>query len=656
MLGNRSEHQSGFALLILLVILMGVAGIALTGVTQNALKQVEDKRFRHNERVLKEVKQALLQFAYNYPTLDGVAAGTGPGRLPCADTNNDGLSNQCFSFGRLPWREGNLNLYDIRDADGERLWYAVSSNFRTANGGIEINSDISGRITIRDQSGNIIYSGLNPGAVSKYGVAAVIIAPGRVTSRDGVMQNRAAANGENPYDLVADTDPGIIDADNYLDLFTDSDGIVTDNAALEQNSDTGGFILGPVNEQNTDFVNDQIIIITAAEIIEMAEKATLQAYKNAIDSYRVNIRYGADPPPPPPGFDTYPWLDDYSTVGLGQSDADLSTRLGRVPSIFGPYFDEGNQNLKNSGMISEVIAEEFDMTGSVVNGFPLPDPQVELKLPAALVKLDASNKLITSGVKEKVRYYWDRAVGRYGNPKDGNNWEICPEVTDSVQDCNQAGGRAAGQPNPNIVPNQTMTRVLRVTFKIDSTPSILYINNNTGNETYTYRAPTDEDHAFIFSEFTDDGSGEDITVTYEYDDSYLDSFVSVESGTFTGYRYRLGIRYYPVLPAWALEDDWHDSIQMAFSSAFQPVAPDDPDPDHCIRTTDCLRVDNIAGLENGTAALLVLGSAHGIDSSDGIQQDELDDIFDVPHRQSHGDADQDIFDNRSATDRILVIR
>ena len=155
------KYQNGIALLIFVVMLMGIGGFVLAGYSQGILKEVENKKFEHNDRVLKEAKQALLQFAYNYPVTDG----NGPGRLPCADTDNDGIPNpgfgSCISLGRLPWRQQNLNLYDIRDADGQRLWYAVSNNFATnvPFPGNIINSDAFGTITLRDQSGNVIYDG-----------------------------------------------------------------------------------------------------------------------------------------------------------------------------------------------------------------------------------------------------------------------------------------------------------------------------------------------------------------------------------------------------------------------------------------------------------------------------------------------------------------
>ena len=49
-------------------------------------------------------------------------------------------------------------------------------------------------------------------------------------------------------------------------------------------------------------INDQIIVITAAEVIEMAEKATLQAYRNAINDYLASTG------------GVYPWLYSYDNI------------------------------------------------------------------------------------------------------------------------------------------------------------------------------------------------------------------------------------------------------------------------------------------------------------------------------------------------------
>ncbi len=57
-----------------------------------------------------------------------------PGSLPCPDTDNDGDSEiftgvHCRAYaGRLPWKT--LDLPEVLDGNGERLWYALSANLR----------------------------------------------------------------------------------------------------------------------------------------------------------------------------------------------------------------------------------------------------------------------------------------------------------------------------------------------------------------------------------------------------------------------------------------------------------------------------------------------------------------------------------------------
>jgi len=156
---NSPTRQSGYALILMVLALMGVGGIVVAGFTQEARKELEHQRYLHNERVLKEAKQALLQYTYNYP----VTAGNGPGRLPCPDTDDDGIPNAtalCGGangiVGRFPWAEPEMNFYDARDASGQRLWYAVSSRFANS-GAVTINSGTQGSITIQDRSGALLH-------------------------------------------------------------------------------------------------------------------------------------------------------------------------------------------------------------------------------------------------------------------------------------------------------------------------------------------------------------------------------------------------------------------------------------------------------------------------------------------------------------------
>jgi len=367
---KASKKQSGYALLMFTLVLMGTGGLLLVEFSEGIQNTVESKKYEHNRRVLKEAKYALLQFAYNYPVFSNPPIG--PGRLPCADTDNDGIPNCGSTFGRFPWAQANLNFYDIRDADGERLWYAVSSSFRPQ--ATIVNSDTSGTITLRDQSGNVIFDGANPGNLTQYGIAAVIIAPGTIIDRNGVGQDRSIANSDDPFDTTADTDPGIITATNYLDL-----ALGEDNASFN-NSTADGFILGPVN----DTTNDQFIVITAAEVIEMAEKATLQAYAKAINDYLADTG------------GVYPWLFNYDVdtvekisskfeahtnfndekdeefldcVGAIQTtEADCISNggnwqkgnIGRIPTMFGDYFSEAAVISPRIGMDSMVSIDVTD--------------------------------------------------------------------------------------------------------------------------------------------------------------------------------------------------------------------------------------------------------------------------------------------------------
>jgi type II secretory pathway pseudopilin PulG len=656
--GKQFKHQAGFALLIFLVVMMGLGGIALTGVTQSIFKQVEDKKFRHNERVLKEAKNALLQYSYNYPQLDTTGQVNGPGRLPCADANNNGMPSFCNGFGRLPIGDPDLNLNDIRDADGERLWYAVSSNFRPPG---SVNSDSSGRISIRDQSGRVVYDGSNPSTLNKYGVAAVIIAPGSITSRNDVSQDRSVANGDNPFDFTGDSDLGIIDAVNYLDRVVGTE----DNATFKSGSATDGFILGPVNGNSTNAVNDQMIIITAAEVIEMAEKATFQAYRDAIEDYRTNIRIGT------PTFDAYPWLDNYTNTfdDFLQFDADIGIRLGRVPSIFSNYFAVSPQA---SQLFQSILS--FEVVDSV-NLFPLRLDPLFSSSDAPFVFNAAGDLTFTPTVDDIetiVRYFWDEAEDTSFNPILGDGWQEClpAVVTFSVQDCNQALA-APGIPDSSIVPNELATRVVKVTTTFNLTNGVAVIRPFVGNagNPVVYQGPGAGSHAQAAFEYTDPVAGV-ISVDFIYDNFYRNSFDITLSGDLN---YLLGVRYYPVLPAWALRvnDNWHNSIQMAYSSGYQPgvIEPS------CVASTDCLSINNAGTILNNSVAVLVMASDSIIVDTDGDGlQNDLGQIFDLEQSDVHdltmpgsgddspvdGILDQDVFavpaSNAAGNDNIFIIR
>ena len=86
---------------------------------------------------LNAARNALIGYAITFPDHDDSGVVDGPGYLPCPDLNNDGSSAANCSLagnttiGRLP--NQTLRLEELRDASGQRLWYALSENFRFGN-------------------------------------------------------------------------------------------------------------------------------------------------------------------------------------------------------------------------------------------------------------------------------------------------------------------------------------------------------------------------------------------------------------------------------------------------------------------------------------------------------------------------------------------
>jgi hypothetical protein len=204
----------------------------------NRLKhhQPEIVRAADNSRVLGQARTALFGYALR-------ADSHLPGQLPCPDTDNDGLSDNCagagpVATGYLPWLE--LGLADLRDASGERLWYVLAREF---DGSQIINSD--------SVSGSLSIDGIP-------GYAAIVFAPGKP------IMNQArppAAQGNVARFLEADN------ADN-------------DNLYVTQSA--GEF-------------NDQLLDITAASLIQATERRVTAMLRRELQDYYSQHNYYPNP-------------------------------------------------------------------------------------------------------------------------------------------------------------------------------------------------------------------------------------------------------------------------------------------------------------------------------------------------------------------------
>lgn len=197
---------------------------------------------------LRQGEQTAAAFALGKQALIGYAAGhaTRPGALPCPDTNNDGdgesPSPQCPAYlGRLPWRT--LGLPDIRDGNGERLWYALSPDYRNLNPptGPVLNPEVSGQLT----------------ADSAPGIVALLISPGPALA----AQNRGGA--------------AINTASNFLE------------GGNELGGTTRVFASG-----NSTSANDRLMTITNGQLMSVVEQRVAKEIRaNLLQYYTAHSHY-----------------------------------------------------------------------------------------------------------------------------------------------------------------------------------------------------------------------------------------------------------------------------------------------------------------------------------------------------------------------------
>jgi type II secretory pathway pseudopilin PulG len=232
--GAFHHGQHGAALLaFMLILIVTAASMLMSRLNEHAQTWARDQQ---TQLALAEAKRALLNYAMNYPELRDNEE-KGPGFLPCPDQNNDGNPTSCgttattfMRLGRLPFRI--LGLSDLRDSSGERLWYAVSDNFKnTLSNETILNSETPGLISV-DGTDDIV---------------AVIIAPGGPLGTQTARPSTAAAD--------------------YLE---GSNEIATD----------GTFVTAFSGE-----FNDRIETITRAELMERVEQRVISDARAALAGY-----------------------------------------------------------------------------------------------------------------------------------------------------------------------------------------------------------------------------------------------------------------------------------------------------------------------------------------------------------------------------------
>jgi hypothetical protein len=333
---NRSKKnqstQRGAALMIMLVILIVGASTLLVSSLNNTTLRTE--RDQITTDALAKAKEALISYAVSVQISSSSPKRLGdlpcPDNYPLSDTNEGTSSSPCVAVGRLPWKT--LGIGDLKDSGGERLWYAVSSNFKNNPRIGTLNSDTPGTITVRNSSGNIINNGCisyslpncpMPGtfdAAFGTGAVAVIFSPGNILLRqDGSLQNRSTTN----YNTTS----------NYLDIAT-INGVTEDNSNFTELVSTNGFINGPIIDTYQKLiVNDQITIITQSNIMQVVQKRVAAEVKQCLDDYALNNNA------------RYPWAAPITDIS--SYDDTLDQQFGRIPDKLDATKSSSSSSMNN---------------------------------------------------------------------------------------------------------------------------------------------------------------------------------------------------------------------------------------------------------------------------------------------------------------------
>jgi hypothetical protein len=343
----------------IVIAIAALLAIALTALFTSALARsaTGPRRYAASDAVLASAREALIAYATARP----VGEIVGPGYLPCPDLDDDGWAEptcgsltgetgQWQRLGRLPWKT--LGLPDLRDAFGERLWYAVSSkhkgllNCTVSAECLDMSPEAAiGTITVRDASGTVVHDGTSssPYEPGSGGAVAVVIAPGPPLARwsglDGspLVQARTCEGGRcngagrcltEPPTLTPKCDPV-----NYLDrspgpAFADEDNarFVDRNDAAGRMANRDGFIQGPVvGHDGAMWVNDRLAIVSYDDLMPRVMRRVGEEVASCLQQY-------ADLPA---HAGRTPWAAPACRSGdanarLRQADAS-GVRFGRVP-------------------------------------------------------------------------------------------------------------------------------------------------------------------------------------------------------------------------------------------------------------------------------------------------------------------------------------
>ena len=248
--------QRGMALLGLLAVAVMVFAYVLTSRLNAASRFVGTDR-DHNAKVLGQAKRALI----GWIAISAAGTDNNPGRLPCPQAWGDvGSANEgraapsCSvpAAGWLPWRT--LGLEKPLDASGNQIWYVISPGWHLPSAGatLSINPDTPGQLALDGQA-----------------AVALLIAPGPpLAIAPNANQLAAGCTVHNQSQVLAL--PGT--APIPLDFLDCQNGSTADNV----------FVVSVVDNATNEVFNDQVLAVTAADVIPALEAAVADRMQREI--------------------------------------------------------------------------------------------------------------------------------------------------------------------------------------------------------------------------------------------------------------------------------------------------------------------------------------------------------------------------------------
>lgn len=244
---NGMQKQDGLALLILVItIALTLSAVYFSSIS---VSEIKVNNIEQTRAVLKQAKQALINYAITHAYGNGSGDLGEHGYLPCPDRNGaigvegDQDANCSNRFknvsGYLPWRT--LGIPALKDASGSCLWYAVSGNYKSEPSSKLVNEDTEGAFQIAG-------TGLS-------NVVAVVFAPGAALS--GQARN---------FDVNTYCGGDHINIAAYLE----GDGVTNNAAIIDIEDGVDTFIHASLTSAESHLspvlYNDHLITITREEI------------------------------------------------------------------------------------------------------------------------------------------------------------------------------------------------------------------------------------------------------------------------------------------------------------------------------------------------------------------------------------------------------